>query len=308
MTASGDPSSESTSTVRDRAHNLAGRVVDKVHETASQMVGMGQEVNTTAGNQGDGQGGPVLDRATEQVASRLDMGKEYVVETMTGVAQALRQTGQHLREEGSQPMLAQYVDRGAEQVERFGGYLRRRDTGELVADVEGFARRQPMVFAGGAFALGMLAVRFLRSGSQRQRPAPSVPISASHGSPSPGTPPITGRTGAGTTPGAATISPGGYTGAAQAALNRTPSLRPTSPSSGGSGTDLGSGPQSAPGAGTRTPGVQPERPTPRPAATPSVGGASTDSGTPAPTPESGSQPGGGSSSSARPGAGNRNQP
>ena len=46
-----------------------------------------------------------MDQATEtvseQVTSRLDMGKEYLVDSMTGIAQALRQTGQHLREDGT---------------------------------------------------------------------------------------------------------------------------------------------------------------------------------------------------------------
>jgi hypothetical protein len=87
---------------------MAGKVVDKVQETASRLAGSSQ-----GGGTAGGQSPPVTEQATEQVTSRMDMGKEYVAETMTGVAQALRQTGQHLREEGAQPMLAQYADRGA---------------------------------------------------------------------------------------------------------------------------------------------------------------------------------------------------
>ena len=101
-----------------------------------------------------------MEQAAEQVTSRMDMGKDYVVEAVSGVAQALRQTGQQLRQEGSQTTLAGYVDRGAEQIETFGGYLRGRDSSQIITDVEGFARRQPLAFAGSAFALGMLAVRF----------------------------------------------------------------------------------------------------------------------------------------------------
>jgi len=159
---------------------MAGQVVDKVQEAASRMMGSEE------------QGAPVMDQAAEQVTSRLDMGKDYVVESATGVAQALRKTGQHLREEGAQPALATYADRGAEQVERFGGYLRQRDTGQIVTDLEGFARRQPMVFAGGAFALGMLAVRFLRSGGQSQPTSASGSSSQSYGASSAGTPPTAG--------------------------------------------------------------------------------------------------------------------
>src|SRR5215207_1453815 len=131
MATSGSQSSESTSTSRDRAHHLGGQMVDKVQETASRLAGMGQETGGSQRGQGSGQSGSMTDQAaeqvTEQVTSRLDFGKEYLVESMTGVAQALRQTGQHLREEGSQPMLAQYADRGAEQIERLGGHMRQRD-------------------------------------------------------------------------------------------------------------------------------------------------------------------------------------
>src|SRR5215210_2976976 len=99
MTASGAQSGGSMSTPRDRAHNMAGQIVDKVQETAGRLVGAGQGGQGSSGSQDGGVTGPVVEQATEQVTSRLDMGKDYVVETMTGVAQALRQTGQHLREE-----------------------------------------------------------------------------------------------------------------------------------------------------------------------------------------------------------------
>jgi len=277
MTASGNQSSESGSAIRDKAHNMAGRVVESVQDAASRMVGMGQEGNTTPGNHGDGHTASVTDKAAEQVSSRLDTGKEYVVQTITGVAQALRQTSQHLREDGAQPNLAQYADRGAEQIEHVGGYLRKRDTGQLLADAEGFARRQPMVFAGSAFALGMLAVRFLRSGSQPPTPTASGSTSPSYVAASTGTPPMPGRTGPGATPGSTSTSPRTYTGAAQDILNRAPTPQPTPPASTGAN--------------------------PRAGATPSVGGTSPiPSGTPS-TPASG-----GTSSTPRPGTGSRNQP
>jgi len=292
MTAPGSPSGESTSDIRDRAHHMAGQVVDKVQEAASRMVG------------GEQQGAPVMDQAAEQVTSRLDMGKDYVAESVTGVAQALRQTGQHLREDGAQPALATYADRGAEQVERFGGYLRQRDTGQIVTDLEGFARRQPMVFAGGAFALGMLAVRFLRSGGQPPQPSASGSSAPSYGASSASTPPTTGYPGGSSTAGSTSTAPRTYTGAAQDAPNRVPATAPTSPSNGGANP----GTPAAPGVGTRTPATPSERPTTGPGAAPSGGGTSPRSGNATSTPGSGTQTDGGTPSSARPGSGGRNQP
>lgn len=309
MTMSGNRSSDSTSTMRDQAHNVAGKVADKVQETASRLAGSSQG-NDTPGGGAQSQSPPVMEQATEQVTSRLDMGKEYITETMTGVAQALRQTGQHLREEGSQPTLAQYADRGAEQIEHLGGYLRRRDTSQLVTDVEGFARRQPIVFAGGAFALGLLAVRFLRSKSQPQGQMSASPSSTADGSPPYNTPPMPGQTGSGMTPGSASTTPGGNSASAQGALDRTPASRPTSPSrsDSGSGVTMSPGTPAAPGPGTGTPGAQPERQTPRPPVTPSAGGTPDGSGSTTPTPNPGTRTGGRSSTSERPGADGPNQP
>jgi hypothetical protein len=313
MTTSGRQTSESASTVRDQAHNMAGKVVEKVQETASRLTGSDQRNDTASGRTGGDQGTPVMEQASEQITSRLDMGKEYVAETVTGLAQALRQTGQHLREDGSQPMLAQYADRGAEQIDSFGGYLRRRDASQLVADVEGFARRQPMAFAGGAFALGMLAVRFLRSKSQPQGYSPSSSGSTSYGAAlrrqMPGTRPMTGQADTGTTPRSPSTPPGGYT-AGQPAPSGTPTRPPTTTSGRGptSGTGLNPGTPAAPGPGVASPGTQAERPTPRPTAPPSGGGTSTSPGTAAPSTGTGARTGGSTPASERTESGPRSQP
>jgi hypothetical protein len=284
MTTSGRQSSESTSTVRDRAHNMAGKVVDTVQEAASRMTGSDQRHDTASGRTGGDQGTPVMEQASEQVTSRLDMGKEYVAETVTGLAQALRQTGQHLREDGSQPMLAQYADRGAEKIEHFGGYLRRRDTSQLVADVEGFARRRPIAFAGGAFALGMLAVRSLRSKSQPQGYSPSsgsTSYGTSQSRQMPGTRPMMGQADTGTTP-----SGSGPT----------------------SGAGQNPGTPAAPGPKVASPGTQTERPTPRPTVPPSESGRSASPGTAAPSSGTDARAGGSTPASERTGSGPRSQP
>ena len=276
------------------------------------MTGSDQRHDTASGRTGGDQGTPVMEQASEQVTSRLDMGKEYVAETVTGLAQALRQTGQHLREDGSQPMLAQYADRGAEKIEHFGGYLRRRDTSQLVADVEGFARRQPIAFAGGAFALGMLAVRFLRSKSQPQGYSPSSG-SATYGASSsrqmPGTRPMMRQADTGTTPRSPSTPSGGYT-AGQPAPSGTPTRPPTTTSGRGQTSDTGLNPgtPAAPGPGVASPGTQAERPTPRPTASPSGSGTSTSPGTATPSTGAGARTGGSTPASERTGSGPRSQP
>lgn len=101
-------------------------------------------------------------KVTQTAMSQAESQKSRAAEGLDTAAQALRQTGQSLREQ-DRGSVAQYGDKAAEQVERLAGYLRQKDVSEMVDDVERFARRQPWVFLGGAFALGMLGARFLKS-------------------------------------------------------------------------------------------------------------------------------------------------
>lgn len=153
-----DPTASTTGAtgVTGKLRDTASRVTDTVQDAAAPLIDQAGE-----------RAGQVTDQIMDQASSRLDMGKEYAVEALTGVAKAMRQTGQHLREEGEQPMFGEYADTGAEQLERFTGYLRRRDANQLLSEVESYARRHPTVFASGAFAVGLLAARFFRSSGRR---------------------------------------------------------------------------------------------------------------------------------------------
>jgi hypothetical protein len=69
-----------------------------------------------------------------------------------------------MREHG-QLTVGEYAGSVAEQVERFSGYLRDQSIDQILGEVAEFARRRPALFMGGAFTLGLLAARFLKSTS-----------------------------------------------------------------------------------------------------------------------------------------------
>jgi hypothetical protein len=108
-----------------------------------------------------------------QATGRLEEQKTAASSGIGTVAHAFRQTGKSLRGQ-EQEGVAQYIDQAADRLEQFSHYLGERDLGELARDAEQFARREPALFLGGAFAIGMLAARFLKSsgsngtGSQEQ--------------------------------------------------------------------------------------------------------------------------------------------
>ena len=119
------------------------------------------ERHSAASQDDKGQGGilhAVKDRATTQLKDQ----KGRATDVVDVLAHAVRQTTDRLRQE-RHDTIAQYVDRAAEQLERFSGTIRNKDVGELMRNVRDFARRQPTLFIGGSFVAGLLAARFLKS-------------------------------------------------------------------------------------------------------------------------------------------------
>ncbi len=110
--------------------------------------------------------------AAKKATSVIAEQKATLAEGLTSVASSIRQMGDSLRG-GEQPrgvvdVTAKYSDSIATQVEQLSHYLESKDLRQLTGDVERFARRNPAVFLGGAFALGLLAARFLKSGNPNQ--------------------------------------------------------------------------------------------------------------------------------------------
>jgi hypothetical protein len=108
----------------------------------------------------------VKDRAVERVEERITDNKHRAVDQLEDVAQSLRSAGAQLPADNA---ASRYIVQAANQVDHLASFLNNRDVSDLLHDVEDFARRQPAVFVGGAFALGVLGARFLKS-SQRNRP------------------------------------------------------------------------------------------------------------------------------------------
>jgi hypothetical protein len=107
--------------------------------------------------------------AKKAAESKLGAGKDFAAEHLGAVAYALRHTSQQLRSENSG--ITEYVEKAASSVDSVSHYLQTRTLSQLIGDVEGYARREPAVFLGGAFFTGLLGGRFLKSATP-SRPAP----------------------------------------------------------------------------------------------------------------------------------------
>jgi hypothetical protein len=110
-----------------------------------------------------------MDEATGQVKSTFSEQKVRAADQLNTVASALRQAGNELQN-SEQQSFAQYAEAAADQVERLSTYIKEREFGELWADLQATAKRQPELFVAGALAAGFLVGRFLKSsGNQSSR-------------------------------------------------------------------------------------------------------------------------------------------
>ena len=109
----------------------------------------------------------LVDRGKEQVRTRVDDGKAKVARTLSSVASSLKESSLDMQT-GDAAAIGGVVERVATQVERAADYLERSDMEEIVGGVERFARRNPALFIGAAFAVGVLGARFLKSSARGQ--------------------------------------------------------------------------------------------------------------------------------------------
>jgi len=105
----------------------------------------------------------LADKATSSAERQFAGGKERAVQLIGQLAEALRHSGQTLSSGTDMPMVNDYLGRAASQIENLSGYLQKKSLTDVVGDVEQYARREPALFTSGAFLLGLLGGRFLRS-------------------------------------------------------------------------------------------------------------------------------------------------
>jgi hypothetical protein len=138
----------------------AGDVTGRSSSTATGGYSAGS--GTAARSSGETERTGVVDQMKDRAAAQINSQKNRATDGIGTVAQAVRQSTQQLRDQRHETV-ARYVEQAADQVERFSQRLKQKDVGELVSDAQRLARRQPALFIGSAFALGLLGARFLKS-------------------------------------------------------------------------------------------------------------------------------------------------
>ena len=115
----------------------------------------------------DASGEGLMGRVREQATSQLNTQKNKATDGLGTVASAVRQTTDRLRSD-NHDTVARYAEQAADQIERLSDRIRDKDIGELLNDAQRLARQRPALFVGGAFAVGLLGARFMKSSAESQ--------------------------------------------------------------------------------------------------------------------------------------------
>lgn len=108
----------------------------------------------------------MVERAQAQAASKIKDAKNEAAQTLSSLASTLHQSGSQLRSD-QQQLAGDYLNRAADGIEKVASYLQKTDAREVADSIETFARRRPELFIGSAFAVGLIAARFLKSSGRR---------------------------------------------------------------------------------------------------------------------------------------------
>jgi hypothetical protein len=105
----------------------------------------------------------------DKASTAVEEKKAAFTGGLTSVADSIRRFSGSLNEAEPNPLTeysAKYAETAASKVEDVARYFENADFKTVSRDVESFARRNPAVFVGGAFALGILLARFMKSSSE----------------------------------------------------------------------------------------------------------------------------------------------
>jgi len=102
----------------------------------------------------------LVDSAREQVHGYVDRRKGDAAQSVSDLAQALRDSGGKLDQ---QPHVKAFFDSAADGLEQLSGSIRERSFEDFYGEIESVARRRPAAVAVATFLTGFLAARFIRA-------------------------------------------------------------------------------------------------------------------------------------------------
>jgi hypothetical protein len=141
--------------------------VSEAADVASSLGGDIKEAAKTATRAVKEQAGEFAADIGHELSKTAEVQKMRGVEAMQGFARAIDSAAAQLEQQS--PRIARSVREAAHQVEGLSNNISNRSVDELLKAATDLARRQPMLFIGGAVAAGFALSRFLKSSANGDR-------------------------------------------------------------------------------------------------------------------------------------------
>ena len=163
--AAGSTGSGAAQQVSEAVDTATTKVKETVQQTAGSVTEqakrqLGQATDTTREELSH-----VTDQVRQQADSMISEQKSMAADRLGTLASTLRQTSRQLQDQ-QEGQMGRYAEIVADQVDMAADFLRTRNTGDLVGEVQRLARRSPEAFVAGSLAVGFLIGRFIKGPSR----------------------------------------------------------------------------------------------------------------------------------------------
>lgn len=147
---------ETVETAKSAGKEIADTAQQQIAETVEQAVS--QTTDTIA-------------QVKEQAGSVFVDQRDRAASGLSGLAEALRETGKTLAQQAEKAddgagaqvaAIGPFIEDLADRLASSSDYLKDKDVTQLIKDAEDLARRQPLLFVGALFGVGVVGARLLK--------------------------------------------------------------------------------------------------------------------------------------------------
>jgi hypothetical protein len=158
------PSATSAGATSASRSNGSGNGRHRKHDSGTQETSTPGHVGQTVASQAQEQAVKLTREARRQATTNLERQTRRAARIVGALGTALHAAGNELRAEDEQ-MAASYYDMAGDRIDNLASTIEQQDAEQLIATVQRFAGRQPIVFFGAAAVIGIVGVRALKSSS-----------------------------------------------------------------------------------------------------------------------------------------------